>query len=178
MARTQCRNAGSMNVAWGGRARRSAQRMYELMFDGSSYPRARSLGNGHSPPEERKLYAALSNCAFVSTAPSADTNSISGPIRVPHGRVMREVSVLIPWRRGVLGSWLLLPGCRSCAICCSRLEKWVESLRRLLMRTFTPRCRSMSGSKVLKHQQPLTTVDPPSGLAHRRFGALVLVHQP
>ena len=51
-----------------GKAQASAQRMYELMFDMKFLPPGRGLWAMGSPiTEERSLYAALNNCAFVST---------------------------------------------------------------------------------------------------------------
>ena len=45
-----------------------AERMYELIFDMKFLPPGRGLWAMGSPiTEERKLYAALNNCAFVST---------------------------------------------------------------------------------------------------------------
>jgi hypothetical protein len=50
------------------KAQRSAQEMYRLIFDMKFLPPGRGLwAMGSSITEERKLYAALNNCAFVST---------------------------------------------------------------------------------------------------------------
>ena len=49
-------------------AQRSAQEMYERIFNMKFLPPGRGLwAMGTSITEERKLYAALNNCAFVST---------------------------------------------------------------------------------------------------------------
>jgi hypothetical protein len=56
------------------RAQKSAQRMYALMFDMKFLPPGRGLWAMGTPiTEERQLYAALNNCAFVSTAAHADS---------------------------------------------------------------------------------------------------------
>lgn len=53
------------------RAQASAQRMYELIFDMKFLPPGRGLwAMGTAITEERQLYAALNNCAFVSTGDS------------------------------------------------------------------------------------------------------------
>lgn len=50
------------------KARKSAQEMYERMFNMKFLPPGRGLwAMGSTITEERKLYAALNNCAFVST---------------------------------------------------------------------------------------------------------------
>lgn len=60
----------SHRLGWDARkARKSAQEMYERMFNMKFLPPGRGLwAMGSSITEERKLYAALNNCAFVSTA--------------------------------------------------------------------------------------------------------------
>ena len=50
------------------RAQKSAERMYELMFDMKFLPPGRGLWAMGTPiTEDRELYSALNNCAFVST---------------------------------------------------------------------------------------------------------------
>lgn len=59
----------SHRLGWDTRkARKSAQEMYERMFNMKFLPPGRGLwAMGSSITEERKLYAALNNCAFTST---------------------------------------------------------------------------------------------------------------
>ena len=50
------------------KTKKLAERMYELIFDMKFLPPGRGLWAMGSPiTEERKLYAALNSCAFVST---------------------------------------------------------------------------------------------------------------
>lgn len=51
------------------KAQRSAQEMYQRIFEMKFLPPGRALWAMGSPlTEERHIYAALNNCAFVSTA--------------------------------------------------------------------------------------------------------------
>ena len=66
----------SQGLGWDAEfAQTSAQKMFSLMFTMKFLPPGRGLWAMGTPiTEERKLYAALNNCAFVSTAASAETD--------------------------------------------------------------------------------------------------------
>ena len=62
------------NVVWDeARAQRSAEEMFKRVFHMKFLPPGRGLWAMGSPlTEERHVYAALNNCAFVSTADMKD----------------------------------------------------------------------------------------------------------
>lgn len=69
--------------AW--QAQKSAQEMYERIFSMKFLPPGRGLwAMGTAITEEKNLYAALNNCAFVSTKPTPTPN-IEASIRKQNG---------------------------------------------------------------------------------------------
>jgi len=64
----QRRHCNQFGLPWDGhKAQRSAQRMFELMFEFKFLPPGRGLANFHLPLIDKIGGACLNNCAFVST---------------------------------------------------------------------------------------------------------------
>ena len=122
------------------KAQKSAKKMYKLMFDMKFLPPGRGLwAMGTAITEERHLYAALNNCAFVSTGGSDVKINPSGPFLFLMDASMLGVGVgfdtLAAGQVQVLGpsniSSTTTLSSTSFVVPDSR-EGWVESLRILL----------------------------------------------
>ena len=118
------------------KGQRSAQEMYDLIWSMKFLPPGRGLWAMGSPlTEERHLYAALNNCAFVSTA-DLDKDP-TGPFTFLMDASMLGVGVGFDTKGagrisvmpvGTKGPVYTIPDSR---------EGWVESLRRLIAPFFT-----------------------------------------
>lgn len=126
------------DLGWSDRkAQRSAQEMYDRIFNMKFLPPGRGLWAMGSPlTEERGLFAALNNCAFTSTKDIVKDKS--EPFTFLMDALMLGIGVgfdtlgagqlVVSAPSGVVASWAI-PDSR---------EGWVESLRRLLEAYLTP----------------------------------------
>ncbi|KAI7820754.1 hypothetical protein BX661DRAFT_188941 [Kickxella alabastrina] len=111
------------------RAQRDAQLMYERIFQMKFLPPGRGLwAMGSVVTEERRLYAALNNCAFVSTRQMWEDPRPSRPFAFLMDAAMLGVGVGFDTRgaQSVLGRRrreFVIPDSR---------EGWVESVARLI----------------------------------------------
>jgi ribonucleoside-triphosphate reductase len=120
-----------------GKAQVSAQRMYELMFDMKFLPPGRGLWAMGSPiTEERSLYAALNNCAFVSTGDAQQEPSSpfcflmdASMLGVGVGFDTLAAGLTAVHPPSSTGTTFTVPDSR---------EGWVDSLRLLLDAYFVP----------------------------------------
>lgn len=79
-------------LAWVSQAQSTAQEMYRRMFAMKFLPPGRGLwAMGSKLTTERRLYAALNNCAFVST---------QGGGRFPPLRVLSRIEAIVIWESG------------------------------------------------------------------------------
>jgi ribonucleoside-triphosphate reductase (thioredoxin) len=150
-------------------AQRSAQEMYERIFNMKFLPPGRGLwAMGTIITEERKLYAALNNCAFVSTKTLKD--DYSKPFCFLMDASMLGVGVGFD-TKGAGEVMIKLPnpnrGIEEYVIPDTR-EGWVESLRLLLESYF-------HGTAEIQFDYSLIR---PAGAAIKGFGGVSSGHEP
>lgn len=118
-----------------GRAAETAQAMYTRVFEMKFLPPGRGLWAMGSPiTEERKLFAALNNCAFVSTADVGELASPAEPFCFLMDAAMLGVGVGFD-TKGAHHLTVQKPSgidSSSCFQVPDSREGWVESVRRLL----------------------------------------------
>jgi len=150
-------------------AQRSAQEMYERIFNMKFLPPGRGLwAMGTTITEERGLYAALNNCAFVSTSTIKDDYSKpftflmdASMLGVGVGfdtKGAGEVMIKLPDPNRGIGEYVI-PDTR---------EGWVESLRMLLESYF-------HGMAELQFDYSLIR---PAGAVIKGFGGVSSGHEP
>jgi len=150
-------------------AQRSAQEMYERIFNMKFLPPGRGLwAMGTIITEERKLYAALNNCAFVSTSTIKDDYSKpftflmdASMLGVGVGfdtKGAGEVMIKLPDPNRGIGEYVI-PDTR---------EGWVESLRMLLESYF-------HGMAEIQFDYSLIR---PAGAVIKGFGGVSSGHEP
>lgn len=130
--RMQQRWAAARGLPWDDpRAQDEAQKMYELMFGMRFLPPGRGLWAMGSPlTESRGLYAALNNCAFVSTERLAEDPAM--PFEFLMDMAMLGVGVGFDTRgAGVPVAGAAPPAAEAHVVADSR-EGWVASLRQLI----------------------------------------------
>ncbi len=150
-------------------AQRSAQEMYERIFNMKFLPPGRGLwAMGTAITEERGLYAALNNCAFVST--STIKEDYSKPFTFLMDASMLGVGVGFD-TKGAGEVMIKLPnpnkGIAEYVIPDTR-EGWVESLRLLLEAYF-------HGTEELNFDYTLIR---PAGAVIKGFGGVSSGHEP
>jgi adenosylcobalamin-dependent ribonucleoside-triphosphate reductase len=119
------------------KAQQSAQEMYDLMFNMKFLPPGRGLWAMGSPiTEERKLFSALNNCAFVSTEDLKEDKSKPfcflmdmSMLGVGVGFDTKGSQKVTLHKPGTIEYTFAIPDTR---------EGWVESLERLLESYFNP----------------------------------------
>ena len=150
-------------------AQKSAQEMYERIFNMKFLPPGRGLwAMGTIITEERKLYAALNNCAFVSTSTIKDDYSKpftflmdASMLGVGVGfdtKGAGEVMIKLPDPNRGIGEYVI-PDTR---------EGWVESLRMLLESYF-------HGMAEIQFDYSLIR---PAGAVIKGFGGVSSGHEP
>jgi adenosylcobalamin-dependent ribonucleoside-triphosphate reductase len=150
-------------------AQRSAQEMYERMFNMKFLPPGRGLwAMGTSITEERGLYAALNNCAFVSTKTIKD--DYSKPFTFLMDASMLGVGVGFD-TKGAGEVMIKLPnpnrGIEEYVIPDTR-EGWVESLKLLLESYFHASAEVQFDYTLIR----------PEGAVIKGFGGVSSGHEP
>ena len=144
------------------RAQVSAQRMFELMFEMKFLPPGRGLwAMGTAITEERQLYAALNNCAFVSTGETKDNPAApflflmdASMLGVGVGfDTLAAGSIRVQSPDDVTTSTFVVPDSR---------EGWVESLSLLLDAYFHGKTKPIFDYSAIR----------PAGLPIRGFGGI------
>lgn len=153
-------------LGWNGReAHRSAQEMYRRIFEMKFLPPGRGLWAMGSPlTEERGLYAALNNCAFVSTEDVDRRFSPAEPFCFLMDAAMLGVGVGFDTKGAgkiQIKGFHPKPSTQVFSIPDSR-EGWVESVRMLLEAYFLSKPKPIFDYSVIR----------PAGLPIKGFGGI------
>lgn len=157
----QKRHVMEHDLGWSNwKAHRSAEEMYDRMWNMKFLPPGRGLwAMGTDITDERGLFAALNNCAFVSTENLSKSNDESTkPFEFLMDMSMLGVGVgfdlkgadSITLQQPIKGGTFIIPDTR---------EGWVESVKAVLMAFFAKNTSlpTMDYSKIRKKGEPIKT---------------------